>query len=84
MRTTVTLDPDVEHAVRERMRRQKVSFKKALNDAIRAGSSATSGGNESPTQSVNLGSSRIDLSHGLRIVADLEDEELIRKTDRGA
>lgn len=37
MRTTVTLDPDAEQIVRERMAAKGVSFKRALNDAIRAG-----------------------------------------------
>ena len=37
MRTTVTLDPDVERLVRDRMKQRGVSFKEALNDAIRTG-----------------------------------------------
>jgi hypothetical protein len=37
MRTTVTLDPDVEHLVREKARESRQSFKEALNDAIRQG-----------------------------------------------
>jgi hypothetical protein len=37
MRTTVTLDPDTEELVRKQVRRQRGSFKKVLNDAIRMG-----------------------------------------------
>lgn len=37
MRTTVTLDPDVEHLLRDAMHRRRVSFKEALNHAIRTG-----------------------------------------------
>jgi len=37
MRTTVTLDPDTEALVRGEMSRSHVSFKRALNDAIRRG-----------------------------------------------
>jgi hypothetical protein len=37
MRTIVTLDPDTERFVRSVMRERGVSFKQALNDAIRAG-----------------------------------------------
>jgi len=37
MRTTVTLDPDVERLIRSRMRERGVSFKDALNEAIRTG-----------------------------------------------
>ena len=37
MRTTVTLDPDVERVLRTAMRERGVSFTHALNAAIRAG-----------------------------------------------
>lgn len=37
MRTTVTLDADVEQALREVMARDGVSFKVALNESIRRG-----------------------------------------------
>lgn len=82
MRTTVTLDPDVEQAVRERMSRHGVSFKRALNDAIRAGLIPR----ETPvsTRSVSMGAPRIDVVHALRVAADLEDDEVLRKVDRGA
>ena len=35
MRTTVTLDPDVERLVRDVMRERGLSFKQALNEALR-------------------------------------------------
>ena len=37
MRTTVTLDPDVEAKLKATMRERGVSFKAALNDAVRVG-----------------------------------------------
>jgi hypothetical protein len=37
MRTTVTLDKDVEHMLRGAMHRSRTSFKHTLNAAIRAG-----------------------------------------------
>ncbi|MCY3845120.1 MAG: antitoxin [Acidobacteria bacterium] len=37
MRTTVTLDPDTEHLLRIAMRERNLTFKAALNDAIRQG-----------------------------------------------
>ncbi len=37
MRTTVTLDKDVERLVRDAMHRSRKSFKAALNDGLRAG-----------------------------------------------
>jgi hypothetical protein len=37
MRTTVTLDPDVERLIRDSMLERGISFKAALNEAARAG-----------------------------------------------
>lgn len=37
VRTTVTLDPDVEQLLRDAMQQRRQSFKEALNQAIRAG-----------------------------------------------
>lgn len=37
MRTTVTLDPDVERLIRNAMRERSISFKEALNEAARDG-----------------------------------------------
>lgn len=43
MRTTVTLDPDVEQLLRDAMQQRRQSFKEALNQAIRAGLSGPGG-----------------------------------------
>jgi hypothetical protein len=37
MRTTVTLDPDVERLIRDAMKERAISFKEALNEAARIG-----------------------------------------------
>ena len=37
MRTTVTLDPDVEALLRAAMKERRLSFKEALNAGLRAG-----------------------------------------------
>src|ERR1700745_231176 len=37
MRTTVTLDPDVDRLLKEEMRRSGTSFREALNRAVRRG-----------------------------------------------
>jgi hypothetical protein len=42
MRTTVTLDPDVERLLKEAARETRRSFKQVLNDAVRAGLRASS------------------------------------------
>jgi hypothetical protein len=43
MRTTVTLDPDVEQLLRDAMQQRRQSFKETLNQAIRAGLSGAGG-----------------------------------------
>jgi hypothetical protein len=83
MRTTVTLDPDVELLVRLRMREQKVSFKAALNDAIRAGA-----GGRPPaaftTEPASMGRPRVNLDRALQLAAELEDEALLLRMHGGA
>lgn len=46
MRTTVTLDADVEQLLQDQMQRRRLSFKEALNQAIRTGLSNTPAGVE--------------------------------------
>jgi hypothetical protein len=40
VRTTVTLDPDVQRLLAEKARRSRESFKQALNNAVRRGLAA--------------------------------------------
>jgi hypothetical protein len=49
MRTTVTLDADVEQLLRDAMQQRRQSFKEALNQAIRCGlANAQAGADEAP------------------------------------
>lgn len=81
MRTTVTLDPDTAALVQHRMREQGVGFKQAINDALRAGADRTA--EPFRTQTADLGVSTVNLDRALRIAADLEDDELVRKLRTG-
>ncbi len=83
MRTTVTLEPDVEALIRRRMSERGLSFKDALNEAIRAGlaSGRTSGGFRTPT--ADLGLPSVNLDRALALAGELEDEELLRKQRAG-
>ncbi len=83
MRTTVTLDPDTEQLVRRRMRERGQSFKEALNDLIRAG--AIDDGSTTPfrTKTASMGVSQVNLDRALQVVAELEDDELVRKLRAG-
>ncbi len=79
MRTTVTLDADTEALIRKRMQERHVSFKQALNDAIREGCVQTPGSAAFRTQAVRLGLPAVNLDRALQLAGDLEDDELVRK-----
>lgn len=86
MRTTVTLDADVEHILQSRMQREGITFKRALNDAIRAGAHREPAGRVDvfTTNSVSLGSPLIDLDRALQVAAELEDADLIARMRAGS
>jgi hypothetical protein len=82
MRTTVTLDPDTEQVVRERMASKGVSFKVALNDAIRDGARHRVDFVFS-TETFDLGIPQVDLTKAIRVAGDFEDAELADRLRRG-
>jgi hypothetical protein len=82
VRTTVTLDPDTERLVRNIMRERGVSFKQALNDAIRAGLAPTkrNGARRFTQKTYALGAERnFRWDKALAVADAIEDEELSRK-----
>ena len=83
MRTTVTLDDDTLALIHRRMRERGVSFKTALNDAVRAGARGRPARAPVATRPADLGVPTVNLDRALQIAADLEDEELIRRQRRG-
>ncbi len=83
MRTTVTLDPDTEALVRRRMREKGVSFKQAVNDAVRAGLTGEPAARPFRTRSSKLGLPSVPLERALQLAGELEDEELVRKMRSG-
>jgi hypothetical protein len=83
MRTTVTLDPDVEAGLRSRMRERGTSFKVALNEAVRAGLQGelrSSGPFKVVSSPMGV---RINIDKALTIAGELEDEEIMRKLELG-
>lgn len=79
MRTTVTLDADTEQIVRQRMADRQVSFKRALNDAIRESVLAQHGVRPFRTNVADLGEPLVDVDRALGLVAELEDAETLRR-----
>lgn len=82
MRTTVTLDPDTESLVRRLMAERGVSFKQALNDAIRDGAAPRTK-TEFTTQTHAMGKPTYNVDKALQLAGELEDEELIRRMTSG-
>jgi Ribbon-helix-helix protein, copG family len=82
MRTTVTLDPDVAARLKETARERGVSFKEALNAAVRAGLAAGRGARPYRTPSRPLGlRPGINMDKALQMAGDLEDTEIVRKLE---
>jgi hypothetical protein len=81
MRTTVTLDPDVQRLLEEAQHRGKRPFKQVLNDAVRAGLSRPTARAPAFKQPVfSLGRAKVDLSKAGALAADLEDAEIAAKS----
>lgn len=85
MRTTVTLDPDTVALLHRRMQERHLSFKDAVNDAIRAGLAEAGGGPREPfrTRTAALGVPAVNLDRALHIAGELEDEDIVRKSRLG-
>ena len=82
MRTTVTLDPDVETLLKKRMAERGMTFKQALNGALRE-ALAGQPRKRFRTKTYNMGVPKVDITHALRLAGELEDEEIVRKLHAG-
>ena len=84
MRTTVTLDADVAARLKAVARARGISFKQALNSAVRAGL----GGERRAVRAFKQYSQPMGLRPGfnldkaLQLAAGLEDEEITRRLER--
>ena len=88
MRTTVTLDSDVQVLLKKAMRKRDASFKQTLNDAIRQGlSPRPKGAVAADTYDFpvyHMGQPLVDLTKANALAGELEDQELIARMRRGA
>jgi len=83
VRTTVTLDPDTRLLVERVMRERGLSFKQAVNEAIRAGLAPAQPGGRRYTTPRTLGPARVDVTKALTLAGELEDEALARRLAEG-
>jgi hypothetical protein len=80
MRTTVTLDPDVQRLLKDAEHRSGRPFKQVLNDAVRAGLGREVIKSRAFKQRVfSLGRAKVDLTKANALAGELEDLDATRK-----
>jgi hypothetical protein len=85
MRTTITLDPDVELLLKDAMRERDTTFKEVVNSALRRGL------HQRPVQPVpkfvqtvyDMGRPLVDLTKAGALADELDDLERIAKMAQG-
>ena len=83
MRTTVTLDPDVESLLRQEVRRRGEPFKQVLNNALRVGLRGLDRRSEAfEPLTFDMGKPRVDLTKAMALASELEDDELADRLGR--
>lgn len=84
MRTTVSIDPELQTRVRDLARERGVSFREALNDVLRRGLAPPGRDRarryEVPARPLGLRPG-IDLDKALALAAGLEDDEIVRRLE---
>jgi hypothetical protein len=83
VRTTITLDPDVEALVHKLMRERGIGFKQAVNTALRDALSHAGGREPARTRTASLGAPSFPVEQALRVAAEMEDEENLRELRAG-
>jgi len=83
MRTTITLDADVAALVKRLMADRGLSFKEAVNSALRDSLAPALATSSITLPVYDMGEAKVPLEHALRLAAELEDEEIARKMGVG-
>lgn len=85
MRTTVTLDPDVQALLKKAIRERDSSFKQVLNDGLRRGLGSSHAPKRKPFKPLtfDMGLPLIDLAKATALAGELEDLEYIAKMKLG-
>ena len=81
MRTTVTIDPDVEALLKNALRERDVSFKQLVNDSLRQALADPKGRKRAPFKPLtfSMGRPLVDLTKATSFAAELEDQELVAR-----
>ena len=83
MRTTITLDPDVEAMLKKVMQERDLSFKQAVNSLLRCALLPNEIRPDYSWPVYQLGKPLVPLEHALQLASELEDEEIARKMTIG-
>jgi hypothetical protein len=83
VRTTITLDSDVEALLKKAMRERGLSFKEAVNSGLRSGLSPSVPREDCVFPTFDMGAPAVDTVHALALASDLEDEESAREMGVG-
>lgn len=80
MRTTITIEPDVEALLRQRMRERGTSFKETVNQSLRAGLNEGKKREAFKTTGRRMGlRPEFDLTKANQLAARLEDEQILSR-----
>lgn len=80
MRTTLRIDDDLLHELRQRAEAQKVPLTKLVNQALRQGLASKPAKRTAYREKVHsMGEATVNLDKALAIAAAMEDEEIARK-----
>ncbi|HTN99193.1 MAG TPA: hypothetical protein VL068_00855 [Microthrixaceae bacterium] len=82
MRTTVTLDPDTRILVEQLMAQRGLTFKAAVNEAIRRGLAPTPS-TKYQTVVKRMGNPLVDVTKAVSLAAELEDQALAGRLTEG-
>jgi hypothetical protein len=83
VRITITLDPDTEELIKRAMRERDLSFKEAVNQAIRAGLDPRRGDAPVGFPTYPMGQPLVDATKALRLAEQLEDQVISRELAEG-
>lgn len=83
MRTTVTLDPDVDLLIKRAMQEKGLTFKEAVNHAIRAGAAPRRRAPRLSFETYDMGEALVDVTKALQLAGELEDQERARDLSQG-
>jgi hypothetical protein len=84
MRTTVTLDDDVARGLEQLQHDRQISFREAINSALRQGLGRSPKPRRYKMKTYPMGlRPGVNLDKALQVAAELEDQEIIHKLQLG-